>query len=101
MGDNSAIDHYNRRLEKSIGRYDQTHNFKTAYIWEMPFGPGRRFLHSGIVSRVIGGWRIAAFHYYTSGTPLELTNDNTYNIFNGRADKSIQLHDVHGDLNIS
>jgi hypothetical protein len=33
IGDNSAIDHYNRRLEKSIGEYDQTHNFKVSYVY--------------------------------------------------------------------
>ena len=93
IGDNSAIDHYNRRLEKSIGQYDQTHNFKASYIYELPFGNGRRWLTSGFGSKVFGGWRLAAFHYYASGTPLELTNNNSYNIFNGRGAATVSTYD--------
>jgi len=93
MGDNSALDHYNRRLEKSIGRYDQTHNIKTSYIWEMPFGRGRKWLNSGFASRILGGWRLAAFHYYISGAPLELINNNVYNIFNGRPAATVSTYE--------
>jgi hypothetical protein len=34
--DNRAADHYTRRLEKSIGQYDQTHAFKINYVYELP-----------------------------------------------------------------
>lgn len=82
--DNSALDHYNRRLEKSIGQYDQTHAAKFAYIYELPVGRGKRYLGSGPLTWVLGNWRIAAFHYYASGLPLELLNSVTFPIFNGR-----------------
>ena len=29
------------RLEKSIGAYDQTHNVKLTYVYELPFGKGK------------------------------------------------------------
>jgi hypothetical protein len=93
VGDNAAIDHYNRFLEKSIGQYDQAHSFKTSYIWEMPFGSGRRWLTQGPLSYALGGWRLAAFHYYASGTPMELTNNNSYNIFNGRGAATVTTYD--------
>jgi hypothetical protein len=93
IGDNSAIDHYNRRLEKSIGQYDQTHNLKASYVYELPLGKGRKWLQSGAASVILGGWRIGAFHGYTSGTPLELTNNNSYNIFNGRAAATVSTYD--------
>jgi hypothetical protein len=32
--DNSALDHYNRRLKKPIGQYDLTHNLNASYIFE-------------------------------------------------------------------
>ncbi len=93
VGDNSAIDHYNRRLEKSIGQYDQTHNFKASYVYELPWGKGRKWLQSGPASVILGGWRLGAFHVYTSGTPLELTNNNNYNIFNGRGAATVSTHE--------
>ena len=93
VGDNSAIDHYNRRLEKSIGQYDQTHNLKASYVYELPWGKGRKWLQSGPASVILGGWRLGAFHVYTSGTPLELTNNNNYNIFNGRGAATVSTYE--------
>jgi hypothetical protein len=55
----SAQDQYNRRPEKSIGAFDQTHVVKLGTIYELPFGPGKRFLSSGFASRILGGWRIS------------------------------------------
>jgi hypothetical protein len=93
VGDNSAIDHYNRRLEKSIGQYDQTHNVKASFVYELPWGKGRKWLQSGPVSVILGGWRLGAIHGYTSGTPVELTNNNSYNFFNGRAAATVSSYE--------
>ncbi len=93
IGDNSAIDHYNRRLEKSIGQYDQTHNVKASYVYELPWGKGRKWLQSGPASVILGGWRLGAIHGYTSGTPVELTNNNNYNIFNGRGAATVSTYE--------
>ncbi|MBI3680753.1 MAG: TonB-dependent receptor [Acidobacteria bacterium] len=82
--DNSASDHYNRRLEKSIGQYDQTHSFKMSYVWELPFGRDKRFLTGGAGAWLLGGWRVSAIHMLSSGAPLELENNNVFNLFNGR-----------------
>jgi len=82
--DNSSADHYNRGLEKSIGQYDQTHNLKMSYVWELPFGKNKRWLGTGMASRLLGDWRFSAIHMLQSGTPLELNNSAVYNTFNGR-----------------
>ena len=37
-----AADQYNRRLEKSIGQFDVTHNFKSGFVYDLPFGKGRQ-----------------------------------------------------------
>ena len=84
--DNRAADQYNRRLEKSIGQYDQTHSFKANYVYELPFGKGKAWLNHGAASWIeIGGWRVSGAHMYSSGYPLELTSGVNYNIFNGRS----------------
>lgn len=83
-GDNTALDHYNRRLEKSIGEYDVTHNIKLSYIYELPFGKGKRWLSSGPLVWFLGNWRIAGVHFYSSGFPLPLNNSVTFPLFNGR-----------------
>jgi hypothetical protein len=91
--DNRAADHYNRRLEKSIGQYDQTHAFKFNYSYELPFGKGKGMLSSGPLSHIVGGWRIGGAHVYASGYPLALTNGVNYNIFNGRSPAHITTYE--------
>ena len=80
----SAQDQYNRRLEKSIGQYDQTHSLKLNTIYELPFGKGKRWLSSNkFASAVVGGWRTGIIQSYSSGFPLGLTENNPLPIFNG------------------
>ncbi len=82
--DNSSADHYNRTLEKSIGQYDQTHNFKISGVWELPFFKQNRLL---------GQWRISGVNMLQSGTPLELDNNSAFNVFNGRSPAHVQSYD--------
>jgi len=79
----SAMDQYNRRLEKSIGQFDQTHSVKFSTLWDLPFGKSGRWATSGIASHVFGGWRLAAIQVYNSGVPLALGRNNPLPIFNG------------------
>jgi hypothetical protein len=68
-----AMDQYNRRLEKSVGAFDLPHNFKFSYIFDLPFGKNRKFVSSGPLAAVLGGWKLSAIHVYTSGQPIQLT----------------------------
>ena len=65
-----AADQYNRRLEKSIGYYDITHNFKLGLVYDLPLGKGRKYLTRGIANAVLGGWRVSSIQYYASGRPI-------------------------------
>jgi hypothetical protein len=89
----ASMDHYNRRLEKSIGQYDRTHTIKFSTIWNMPFGKRQKWLNSGLLSQVIGGWRISAIQVYTSGAPLALQRNNPLPIFNGITRPQVDSYD--------
>jgi hypothetical protein len=78
-----AMDHYNRRLEKTLSGNDQTHNFKFSYSYELPFGKGRPLLRSGIAGKLAGGWRVAGIHQYTSGSPRSIGPGYSLPIFAG------------------
>ena len=69
-GSGKAINHFNRRLEKSLSAADRTHEAKVNFVYELPVGPRKRWLNRGVLSRTLGGWRIGATHRYASGTPL-------------------------------
>ena len=80
----AAADQYNRHLEKSIGQYDVTHNFKLGLIYELPFGRGKRWLSHGIASRLLGNWRVSTINIYTSGTPVGIGTTYSLPIVAGR-----------------
>ncbi|HYO81850.1 MAG TPA: TonB-dependent receptor [Bryobacteraceae bacterium] len=89
----AAQDHYNRRLEKSIGQNDQTHVLKFSTLYELPFGRGRRWLQGGFLSHVIGGWRLSAIQIYASGMPIALSRNNPLPISNGVTRPVIDSYD--------
>jgi len=93
--DNGTLDHYNRRLEKSIGEFDLTHNLKMTYIWELPFGRGQRWATGGPLSWVLGGWRLAGSHFYASGYPLSIGNSAALGgiLFSGRSPAHIPSYE--------
>jgi hypothetical protein len=79
-----AADQYNRRLEKSIGSYDVTHNFKIAGVLDLPFGKGRKWVNHGIGNAVIGGWRMSLIGLYAGGRPIGLSTSVSTPLFAGR-----------------
>ncbi|HYL38505.1 MAG TPA: TonB-dependent receptor, partial [Bryobacteraceae bacterium] len=52
----SSMDAFNLRLEKSIAGFDQTHSVKLSYVYELPFGTGKKYVSGkGVASAVLGG----------------------------------------------
>lgn len=70
----AAGDMYNLRLLKSIASFDQTHQVKIAWVYELPFGKGKALLSSGLAGKVIGGWRVSAIQTYASGLPSNIAS---------------------------
>jgi hypothetical protein len=75
-------DFYNRKAERSVSAGDVPERFTLAPIVELPFGPGKKWLNSGIGSEVLGGWRVATIYTISAGTPFGIT-DNNYGFCNG------------------
>lgn len=73
---------YNRKAERSVSAGDIPLRFTLAPIVELPFGPGKKWLNSGIAGNVIGGWRVATIYSIQAGTPFGVT-DNSYGFCNG------------------
>jgi hypothetical protein len=42
-----------------------------AFVYELPFGQGKRFLNEGgAVNAILGGWQMSTIYRYSSGLPL-------------------------------
>ena len=57
--------------------FDRTHNYVLSTIYDLPLGPGRRWLTDGLASKVIGGWQISTLFVAQSGQPLSITANGT------------------------
>lgn len=89
-----AMDHFNRKLEYSIGQLDQTHNLKISYVYDLPFGKGRKYMTAGgVADALFGGWSIGAVHTYSSGTPINIGTTVGFPIFAGANRPTISTYD--------
>jgi hypothetical protein len=54
--------------------FDIRHGFKANYVWELPIGPGRKFLSGGgIVGKLLEGWESDGVIRWQSGRSFNLT----------------------------
>jgi hypothetical protein len=95
-----AMDQANHRLDKSISGFDITHNFKLAWIYELPFGKSKKFLTKGVGSALLGGWRLSGVHYYSSGLPVGLATSVSLPLFAGTNRPTVNTYDGWGCSNV-
>jgi hypothetical protein len=50
--------------------------FNQSYIWELPFGKGKRYVNSGFLSNVLGGWQVSGILTVMSGQALNISAPN-------------------------
>jgi hypothetical protein len=53
------------------------HSIGLTWIAETPFGKGKRWMQSGMGSKLLGGWQLDAVTMLRSGTPFTVTASNT------------------------
>jgi hypothetical protein len=82
-GGQSTLEQYrtlrNIDLDRHRAGFDQTHRFIANFIYELPFGAGRRWLNSGnpFVRKAVEGWQLGSIITRQSGQPI--------GIFSGRS----------------
>jgi hypothetical protein len=50
--------------------FDRRHNFRTAWVYELPWGPGRKWANDGVVGAIFGGWQVNGIFSSYSGMPF-------------------------------
>lgn len=98
-GDDGGLMFYvNPRRNYARNDYDRTHTFVQSYIYDLPFGPGKRFLNNGLTGNILGGWRVAGILTLMSGTPLTIGGGSPLNTPGNSqtADQVAPLHILHG-----
>jgi hypothetical protein len=89
---------FNQKSEWTIAGNDQTHLLNLSTVYELPIGPGKKFLNKGglLAKNILGGWQVSGVFQYASGTPYTVYSNNNDPFLNGfnRAnfDPSVGLH---------
>ncbi len=85
MSSSGIQDFSNRHAERSYATFDVPQYIAINGVFELPFGPGKRFAsHGGVVAAIVGGWQINGIETIHSGVPLGFTTAvNTLNNYGG------------------
>ncbi|MDQ6787796.1 MAG: TonB-dependent receptor [Acidobacteriota bacterium] len=67
---NSPQNSFDLRSERGLSEFDVRHRFVASFIYELPFGKGKSFLHSGIASQIFGNFEIAGIFTAQTGRPF-------------------------------
>lgn len=69
-------DYYNAKAERSVTSSDIPHVVSLSYTYDLPIGPGKRYLnHKGVVGKAVGGWSVSGTQQYQSGRPIHIEYD--------------------------
>jgi hypothetical protein len=69
---------------RGLSTQDAPHKLVVTYLYELPFGKGKRFLGAPqkagaqILSFAAGGWKVAGFTTLMSGYPLQITQTDNF-----------------------
>jgi hypothetical protein len=78
-----AADSFNKRLEKDVSTGSIPHILSSSFVYELPFGRGRRKTLSGWRDLLAGGWQLAGVIRAQSGSPVAVTQATNLNAFAG------------------
>jgi hypothetical protein len=73
LGTLMFYDSANFNRNRALASFDRPQNFRFAWLADLPFGAGKRWVQSGIGGRILGGWEVNGIFSAYSGTPFTVT----------------------------
>ena len=68
----------------AVAEADRPQVLAVSGVYELPFGPGKRFANTGgALGKLVGGWQVAGIARYLSGQPVEVQGGPALPIFGG------------------
>jgi hypothetical protein len=69
----SIQDPYNFNRDRSVSGFDVTHLLSFSWVYQLPFGPNKRFNpENKVVSQIIGNWQFNGIASFISGLPYDV-----------------------------
>lgn len=70
------LDILNPGLDRSRADFDLTHAFKSNFVYELPFGQGKRWSPgNSVLSKFASGWSISSLFTWQSGIPFSIVSN--------------------------
>jgi hypothetical protein len=65
-----VINPYQGSRNYSLSTDDIPNTFSLLAVYDLPFGPSKQFLKTGVIGHIVGGWTISSSIKLTSGMPF-------------------------------
>ena len=75
-GRSSFTNPYNLRQSRSISDNDRSQIFVSNFVYELPFGTGKKWAEHGEVGKVVGNWQLSGIFTAMNGQPVVISGPN-------------------------
>ncbi len=58
---------------RAASGFDRRHNFRTAAVYELPWGAGKKWMKDGAMAYILGGWQINSIFSAYTGNPFTVS----------------------------
>lgn len=72
---------YNPRYSRTLEPNDIPRRLVLSYLYDLPFGKGKRFLSQGVARHIVGNWQLGGITVMQSGTPIRIAASDNTNLF--------------------
>ena len=72
-----VISPYEKQRARSISSDDVPQIISAAFVYDLPFGKGKRYLSGGFASALVGGWQVSPIIHWNKGTPMWFRDINS------------------------
>ncbi len=69
------LNNHDVRRDRGRSEFDVDHRLVSSFVYELPFGRGRKYLSSGpgLANQLIGGWQVNGIVTFQSGFPMTIS----------------------------
>jgi Carboxypeptidase regulatory-like domain/TonB dependent receptor-like, beta-barrel len=78
-----VADSYNPALERDVSTGEIPHAFVASFVWDLPWGKGRRFEPKGVAGALLNGWQVGGIVTLQSGVAVTVSQVTNFNSFAG------------------
>ena len=99
-GLSAIINTWDPQRMRGVSDFDTTHQINANWVYDLPFGRGRRFGHdwNRPTDLFLGGWELSGIYRWTSGFPFSVDAGGTYNTNFQLEGKAVQIAPVNQHL---